>query len=266
MAFFSMQKNISIISDWQKEDYYSASLTSRLQQLTSGYAVSVITHDIAPFDSMQAAFVLKAAWKQFPKGSIHLNCVNSASSPQTPHVLIVHKSHFFIGADLGFWPFILGEKPEEIYLVNDAFDYEGSSFPEYHVFAQLAAAISKEMSLLEIGCEETEAKENTTLVPVLEENTMHVGIVYFDSFGNAMTNLHREYFESVRKDRRFIISFISERNQIRKISESYLTVKQGEFLAIFNSLDLLEIAMREANIQQLMSLEVGVQIRIEFFE
>ncbi|MEA1874505.1 MAG: SAM-dependent chlorinase/fluorinase [Bacteroidota bacterium] len=261
-----MQKNISIISDWQKEDYYMASLTSRLQQLIPGYAVSVITHDIAPFDSMQAAFVLKAAWEQFPEGTIHLNCVNSSSSPQTPHVLIVHKSHFFIGADLGFWPFILGEKPEHIYFVNDALDYEGSIFPEYSVFAQLAAAIAKGMTPKEIGCEEIVGKENTTLVPVTEGNIMHVGIVYFDSYGNAITNLHRDYFESLRQQRRFVISFVSERNQIRKISESYLRVKQGEFLAVFNSLNLLEIAMREANIQQLMNLEVGVQIRIEFFE
>jgi len=261
-----MQKNISIISDWQKEDYYVASLRSRLLQLTSGYDVSVITHDITPFDSMEAAFVLKAAWKHYPKGSIHLNCVNSSSSPEIPHLFIVHKLHYFIGTDLGYWPFILGEKPEQVYLLNDARDYEGSSFPEYHVFAHIAAAIAKGMSPEEIGCPPTKAKENTALVPVTQGNIMHVGIVYFDSFGNAITNLSRDSFEAARNGRKFVMSFISERNQIRKISESYLSVKQGEFLAIFNSLNLLEIAMREANIQGLMNLDVGLQIRIEFFE
>ncbi|MDA3911491.1 MAG: SAM-dependent chlorinase/fluorinase [Bacteroidales bacterium] len=261
-----MQKNISIISDWQKEDFYTVSLRSRLLQLTSGYDLSVITHDISQFDSMEAAFVLKAAWKKFPKGSIHLNCVNSSASPKTPQLLIVHKSHYFIGADLGYWPFIIGEQPEHVYLVNDALEYEGSSFPEYHVFAQLAAAIAKGMTPEEIGCAESKVMENTALIPVTEGNLMYVGIVYFDSFGNAMTNLERDQFEAARNGRKFVMSFISERNQIRKISESYLSVKQGEFLALFNSLNLLEIAMREANVRQLMNLEVGVQIRIEFFE
>jgi S-adenosylmethionine hydrolase len=261
-----MQKNISIISDWQKEDFYMASLKSRLLQLVSGYDLAVITHHISQFDSMEAAFVLKASWKEFPKGSIHLNCVNSSASSKTPQLLIVHKSHFFIGADLGYWPFILGEKPEQVFLVNDSLDYEGCSFPEYHVFAPLAAAIAKGMTPEEIGCAAGTVTENTALVPVTEGNLMHVGIVYFDSYGNAMTNLSRDYFEAKRKGRKFVISFVSERNQIRKISESYLSVKQGEFVALFNSLNLLEIAMREANIRQLMNLDIGVQIRIEFFE
>lgn len=259
-----MHKSISIISDWKRSDFYTTVLETRLQQLVPDARLSVISHDVSAYDSMQAAFILRAAWQHFPKGSIHLNCVNSSSSSKSPHVLIVHKSHVFIGADLGFWPFICQSKPDAAYLIHDDQHYDGSSFPEVTVFTEIAAAIAKGLTPEKLGLQLYDVQENIALSPIAEDNQLLAGILYFDSYGNAMTNVTVKDFEDAAKGRKFVLKVMSERNQVKRISSSYYDVKQGEFIALFNSLGLLEVAIREGDLLQLLSLEVGKQFRIEF--
>jgi S-adenosyl-L-methionine hydrolase (adenosine-forming) len=259
-----MRKTISIISDWDKEDFYLANLRTRLQQYISGYQVSVISHHVNSFDSMQAAFILRACWQQYPEGSIHIMAVNSASSSKTPHVLIVHKNHFFIGTDMGYWQFICKEKPESVFFLHAEQNYEGSSFPELSIFVDVAAAISQGIMPKELGSSEYELALRPELQVMIETDTIIASIIYFDSYGNAITNLNKESFYKNLDNKKFNIYIVSERNQMNKIAGSYLDVKPGEFLAIFNSLNLLEIAIREGNIMELLSLEIGNQIRIEF--
>ncbi len=259
-----MQKTISIISDWQNEDFYLSLLKARLKQSVSGYQVMDISHRITAFDNMQAAFVLRAVWEEFPEGSIHLNCVNAASGKETPHVLIKHKNQYFIGADLGYWSFILKEKPEKAYLINDEMFYEGASFPEISVFSKVAAAISKGLDVEEMGGEAIELKGLIELNPEFDSNRIFAPIVYFDSYGNAIVNLTKDDFQKHVLTDNFRISLQSERNQTKRIVKSYLSVKQGELLAMFNSQNLLEIAIREGNIRQLLNLDLGTQVRIDF--
>lgn len=261
-----MQKTISITSDWNQGDYYLATLKARLQQLLPQYQLMDISHQINCFDSMQAAFILKSTWYLFPKGSIHLNCVNSAASINTPHVLIVHKGHYFIGTDTGYWSFICGEKPEKAYLINNESDYEQNSFPEFSVFAPLAAAIGNGISKKELGEANYTLKEALELQPVTQKNITTAGIIYFDSYGNAITNLKKAKFLDIIDSSRFIISLVSEHNQMKKIAKSYLDARPGEIISIFNSQNLLEIAIREGNIKQLLNLNIGDQIRIEVIE
>jgi S-adenosylmethionine hydrolase len=92
------------------------------------------------------------------------------------------------------------------------------------------------------------------------------GIIYFDSYGNAITNLKKSKFLNMIDSSRFVISLVSEHNQMKKIAKSYLDARPGEILSIFNSQNLLEIAIREGNIKQLLDLNIGDQIRIEVIE
>lgn len=258
-----MLKTISIISDWQKDDFYLTNVKTHLQQHVSGYQIMDVSHNIQAFDSMQAAFVLRSVWRGFPKGSIHLFCVNSASSLETPHVLIEHKGHFFIGADLGYWPFILGRMPESAYILNNETEYEGSSFPELNIFAQVAIAVSKNIMAKDLGGDFYLVKSLTKLNPEFNDKSIFASIVYFDSFGNAITNLSKDQFERHCQTDDVCISLISEKYRTKKIVHSYLNVDHGEILALFNSQNLLEIALREGNIKQMLDLQLGDQVRID---
>lgn len=72
-----------------------------------------ISHSIAPFNNMHASFVLRNAWPEFPKGTVHIIGVNPEADGQTPHVVVRHGGHYFIGADNGIFSLLFDKKPEE---------------------------------------------------------------------------------------------------------------------------------------------------------
>ena len=67
---------ITFTSDWNKQDYYAGMLKGRILRMVPSANLVDISHDIQPFHSLQGAFVLRHALKEFPEGSIHVFLVN----------------------------------------------------------------------------------------------------------------------------------------------------------------------------------------------
>jgi hypothetical protein len=89
-------------------------------------------------------------------------------------------------------------------------------------------------------------KISNSLQPLETENMLEGYVVYIDQFENVVTNIKKELFYRVRKNRKFKISF-KRYDVIEEISENYGDVKLGNKLAIFNSGGYLEIAMNQGN-------------------
>ena len=49
------------------------------------------------------AYILKNAYKSFPKGSIHIVGVDSELSPENNHIVMLFDGHYFIGANNGIF-------------------------------------------------------------------------------------------------------------------------------------------------------------------
>jgi len=259
-----MKPSISIISDWKQRDYYYAALRQRIRQYLPDADVNSISNQVESHDLMEAAFMLRAAWNYFPDNSIHLMCVKTEASAEHPHVLIRHKNQYFIGTDFGYWPFICKTKPDAAWILNDEAHYKGNSFPSLNVFAPVAAAIAKGVSPDELGETGYALQEAAELKPVMEKGILRAGIVYFDSYGNAITNLNKSGFEQEVGDKKFRMFLMSEQNRIHRISSAYCDVRPGSLVAVFNSQGLLEIAINEGNLKQLLNLRTGGALRIEY--
>ncbi len=259
-----MRHHVSIISDWKNSDFYLAALKHSILRYMPDAVISDVSHQVKPFDTMQAAFILRAAWRYFPENTTHLMCVNAAASAETPHVLIKYKNHYFIGADNGYWPFILGEKPEKAWLINNEVNHEGNSFPELNVFAKIVLAIGKGVNPDELGVPDFTVDENTELIPVFNTNSIHASFLYFDSYGNGMTNLSKWDFNKHVGEKKIRIMILSEKNSLHKIHTAYAEVRPGSMCAVFNSQNLLEIAIREGNLKQLLDVQIGDTVRVEY--
>ena len=102
------------------------------------------------------------------------------------------------------------------------------------------------------------------LKPTHGENTITGSVIYIDSYQNAITNISREFFERIGKGRAYRIFVQSNYYVITNINERYNETPDGELLAIFNSLDLLEIAIRNGNAAGLQKLTTDSTIRVDF--
>jgi S-adenosylmethionine hydrolase len=104
------------------------------------------------------------------------------------------------------------------------------------------------------------------LRPVLDNNLINGSVIYIDSFSNAITNVTKETFEKIGAGKPYEIFIQSNHYRIDKINETYEDSLSGELLAIFNSVDLLEIAINHGAAADLLNLNINSAVRIKFYD
>lgn len=248
---------ITLTTDWGQHDYYLGMLKGSLLSSMPQLKVVDISHDVASFNIHNAAFVVKNSFSFFPKGSIHLIMVNSEASVTSRILICKWQEHYFVTPDNGTIGLLITDTPEEVHEVP--FAPEGS-------FASLSAYVKAVQNILanNLGEKITDYDKRIAFKATIDESVITGSIIYIDSYQNAITNISRSIFERVRQNRDYNIFVQSNHNKISKLSTSYNQVDAGELLALFNSANLLEIAIRNGYAAELLSLRVGGSVRINF--
>ncbi|MFO7829951.1 MAG: SAM-dependent chlorinase/fluorinase [Bacteroidales bacterium] len=253
---------ITLTTDWNKEDYYIGAVKGSIYSECDHVNIVDITHQIKPFNIFQAAFILKNSYKFYPQDTIHIIGIKTEMLPGQPYLVAKCNGHYFLGTDNGIFSLLFknDEKPE-FFALND---FAPSSFPVLNVFSKVADKIINGASLETLGTKTEEINRRVPLRATIEDKVISGSIVYIDSFQNAITNVSKDLFERVIKGKPFKIYVQSNHYMISKINQTYHETSVGEILAIFNSLNLLEIAINGGNAAELLNLDINSSIRIKF--
>jgi len=253
---------ITLTSDWGLKDHYVAAVKGTILSNMPEAIVVDISHDIPPFEIEQAAFVLRNAYPNFPKGSIHILGINTEESDKFGHTVIEHEGHFFIGTDNGIFSLLFELKPDKIVELTINQDSDYFTFSSRDRFVKAAVHLARGKKIEELGQLTNQLVEKSLLRPVIEEDVIKGHVMYIDVYENIITNITEDIFKAARKNRKFSILFRSY--EIRKISRSYTDVAPGEIVALFDSNGNLEVAMNQGNASGLLGLDRKDMIRIEF--
>lgn len=253
---------ITLTSDLGERDHYVAAVKGALYSACPEIRIVDISHQINHFDISHAAFVLKNAYHHFPDGSIHLVSVESTDKPNARLLLVKKNRHHFVAYDNGIVSLLFDDGPDEIFHIPQLEGQTGT-FPFREIMVDIACKLVNGSTAEELGIPISEYEERQKLQPVLNGNSLRGVILYFDHYGNAMTNISRSLFEETIGDKRFSISF-KNNETVRNISLTYNEVPEGEKLCIFNSDGYLEIAINKGQARQLFGLKIGDFIQIEF--
>lgn len=254
---------ISILSDWNRRDHYAAMARASLMQACPGCVVVDISHEVSSFNIMQAAFILANVWESFPTGSVHLCYVNSEPSVADGHLACEYKGHYFIAADNGLFSLAFGQVPQTTVRLASSPE-SAASFASLQVFSQAAASLLKGNALESLGKPAGDIRTNTLMLPAIDKNKVDGHVMYVDSYGNGITNIHRQQFEQQCAGRHYELLVQSNHNRISVISSRYSDVQPGDLLALFNQAGYLEIAINQGNAAQLLNLGINAQVRIKF--
>ncbi len=255
---------ITLTTDYGLKDHFVGALKGKILSEYPEAAVIDISHDIDPFNTAEASYIIGAAYTSFPKGTVHLIGVDSELNKENKHIAMQWNDHYFICADNGILG-MLTQKivPQKIVAIN-IHDRFPSEYTDLDVFVKVACHIAKGGLLNVIGKEIAEIKQPTELQPIVaaNKNSIKGYVVYIDHFGNVVTNISRKMFSDVAKGRAYEILLSEkgkpgERSNIRKIGEKYSDIAkssaypiknyEGTKLAIFNEAGFLEIALFRSN-------------------
>ena len=258
---------ITLTTDWNQRDYYVGAVKGSILNLCPDATIVDISHTIQAFNIAQAAFVLRNAFPSFPPDTIHLIGVQSTMDRNGAHLLIKAQNQIFIGNDNGIFGALLNEDPEFIYRLRDNSKTNGwHTFPEISSFVVAACDLMRGKKPEEIGEKYENYKKHTPWRPTIDESVINGGIVYIDSYRNAITNISEDLFRRIGKGRAFEIFVQSNHYRINRINKTYQETTPGELLALFNSAGLLEVAISNGNAADLLNLDTNSRIRIKFKE
>ncbi|MEZ0128968.1 S-adenosyl-l-methionine hydroxide adenosyltransferase family protein, partial [Flavobacterium sp. LBUM151] len=248
---------ITLTTDYGLKDHFVGSLKGKILSEYSEAQIIDISHDIDPFNTAEASYVIGASYLSFPKGTVHLIGVDIERNKENQHIAMQWNDHYFICADNGILS-MLTQKivPEKIVAINihDRFPAEST---DLDIFIQVACHIAKGGLLNVIGKEITTIKQVTELQAVVASvgNSLKGYVIYIDHFGNIVTNISRQQFLEVAKGRPYEI--VMNTKNIKTILPNYSAIAtsdkypiktyEGEKLAIFNEAGFLEIAIFRSN-------------------
>ncbi|MFC2096829.1 S-adenosyl-l-methionine hydroxide adenosyltransferase family protein [Bacteroidota bacterium] len=270
---------ITLTTDWKNNDFYIAAVKARILSICHDVNIVDISHSIPSFNTGQASFIIKNAYKYFPAGTVHIIGINSVLENGQFHIVVKAHGQYFIGTDNGIFALMFSENVDEIVridqnrpgnmAVNEQAEENtshGLLFPELEVFTHSAAFLARGGHLDELGEKQSTFFRQVPIRATFEESSINGCVIYIDSYQNAISNISRELFYRLKKERPFEIFVQSNFYKINRINQTYNETSVGELLAVFNSLDLLEIAINKGNAAELLGLRLNSEIKVKFYD
>ncbi len=275
---------ITLTTDFGLKDYFVSSIKGAILKELSEVTIVDISHQISPYDTFEAAYIIRNSYHDFPEGTIHIIGVNSLSTTDQRPICVLINGHYFICADNGILSLIYqNHKPQEIYEITINPENLDSLFPEKNIFVPVACHLARGGVPSLIGVKRKKIKELNELKPNYRDDKFLTGnVIYIDRFGNVITNISRKSFEEVAAGRPYKIVLrqkdysITDVETIHNHYHDFVKVTSKEYYAIgkemclFNSADFLEVTIYKSNPEitgganELMGLKKGDTITIEF--
>jgi S-adenosyl-L-methionine hydrolase (adenosine-forming) len=255
---------ITLISDWGLNSHYQASVKGSILRQIPQVQIVDITHTLRPFDIMNCSFILRNAWPDFPKGTIHIIGVNTEAGTKTPHVVVKHDDMYFIGADTGVFSLLFEDKLTEAVELDIMQDSDYFTFSSRDVFVKAAAMISRGSSLQELGSPYKDFNRLYAFKPIITPDRIEGKVIFIDDYENVFVNIDKETFKKVGRGRSYIINFRVSGYAIKTLHTSYSDVSEGERLALFGSTGYLEIAMNRGKAASLLGLGLTDTVTVDF--
>ena len=140
-----------------------------------------------------------------------------------------------------------------------------ASFPELTLFPRIIKLLNDSSDEFLQSIDRVDV-DQSPWEPVIQDGAITGRVLYLDSYSNAICNISLSLFRKLHQDKKFEIFVVSNHNKINKISQGYGEAEPGDLIALFNSVGFLEIAMIQAPVGELLSLEPGSTIKIKFYD
>lgn len=277
---------ITLTTDFGTSDVYVGVMKGVILNINPNAKIVDITHSITPQNIREAAFTINAAYRFFPKGTIHVIVVDPGVGSDRQAIVFHTDTSYFVCPNNGVLSYLLQDNESENKPLAEAVVIQNpdyllprvcNTFHGRDIFAPVAAHLSLGITPDRIGNPTTDLVRLT--IPALEitENTLTGEIINVDSFGNLITNISENVLTS------FLLSSTSEMEGIReldrhvevvdfeisvgntsinRLNSTYTESQAGTLLAIISSFGLVEIAVNMGNASSYLGLKIGDKVMV----
>lgn len=261
---------IALITDFGLSDHYVGTMKAIIAGINPAVSIIDISHEIAPQAVQQAAYLLWAAYRYFPTGTIFLSVVDPGVGSDRSIIIAESDAYHFVAPNNGILDFIISEeerleaieiRSEEILHLSEkgvALSEVSTTFHGRDVFAPIVAHLSKGESLAMFGRTITLTSARSPFCNPKFPDTVPK-VLHIDRFGNIITNIRiktsSEMGESIRGIK------IGEMKINRWIT-NYTEAPVGEPCMILGSSKLVEIVSKNASASSMLGVDLKTKIEL----
>jgi S-adenosylmethionine hydrolase len=248
---------ITLTTDFGLRDGYVGAVKGVILRLAPGATIVDISHEAAPFDAADGAFILWQAAPYFPPGTIHVGVVDPGVGSERRGLAVRSGGQVFVGPDNGlFTPFLTAEAivreltNPQLRLPNAAATFHGRD-----LFAPTAARLATDMEFDECGPRVRDPLRLAGWEPTFDGH-WHGVVVHVDRFGNCVTSLPADLLAPGVQE-----AIVAEFPPI-PAGRIYADVARGQPICLAGSSGRLEIAIREGDAAAALKLKRGATVTI----
>ncbi len=236
---------IAFLTDFGTSDWYVASMKATAASLYPEARFIDITHDITPGSIAEGAFVLNQCFNDFPRGTTFVVVVDPGVGTSREPAVIAAGDYFFVGpnngvlsptvSDLGLRgahkidsPEWMGKKRSTTFHGRDIFAPSGARVASGYLIGNAGTAIESMVSF-------QFPEPNPT------GDTLTGQILYFDRFGNGLTNFRLEHLDTDN------LAGLRVEDTLFPLANTFGEVDCGAPVSYLGSGGFLEVALRNGN-------------------
>ncbi len=241
-----------MLTDFGTKDGFVGAMKGVILTINHEAKIVDISHEVEPFNILHGALLLRAHFSFFPKGTIFLGVVDPGVGSQRLPIVVKTKEYIFVGPYNGLFDLAIREidGPIEAYRIERyTLPRISQTFHGRDVFASVAGHLSMGIDPKDVGS----AIEYKPILkwedPEKEGDIIKGKVVYFDRFGNCITNIPCGHY----KDGLF-------RGKKLRIYSYYLEAKEGELSLICGSFGFMELFIPMENAKERLGIRLGEEV------
>ncbi|MBM4124578.1 MAG: SAM-dependent chlorinase/fluorinase [Nitrospira sp.] len=261
---------ITLLTDFGLRDYFVASMKGVILNINSQARIVDLSHDVAPQQIEEAAYLLKSSYRYFPDGTVHVAVVDPGVGTQRRPLLVSTSRYYFLAPDNGLLSYIFEEELSvEVRAIENKqyrLDSEGATFDGRDLFAPAAAWLTKGQPPGSFGRLIRDYATLPIQEPAVNNKTLTGRIVYVDRYGNLISNVTPLHLKELQGATRKSSSEVTIRiggATIQGLVKAYAEGSSASPQALINSNGQVEIFVKEGSAAEALKCPRGE--KIEFF-
>jgi len=259
-----MTQVITLTTDFGHKGPFVAVMKGAILQRAPDARIVDLTHEIHVHWPAEAGFWLARAYRYFPTGSIHVAVVDPGVGTQRDIVAVEFDGHVFLAPDNGLLPTQFENLAQrrawhlsEHWRASRGWSQPSNTFHGRDIFAPLAAELATGLiEPADIGPAVSELVPSLLEEPVVNDGQIQGTVVTIDHFGNLITNIDQRLLADFQAPQ---VTVAGHRFDIRS---TYGNAMPGDFLALINSFEVVEIARAEGSAADSLGLGRGAPVTV----
>ena len=251
---------LTLTTDFGSKDGFTGTMKGVIWSICPEAQIADISHEIAPQNVLEGAYVLWRAYPFFPSGTIHIAVVDPGVGTQRRPIVMRLGDHTFVGPDNGLFTLMLedaeknGWKVEILHLMNEKYFLSAVSrtFHGRDIFAPVGAHLARGVALTDLGPFIHDPVRINIPKPERTSTGWRAHVTVVDVFGNCATDIPAQAVNGFTN-----VSFHVHGHTIQGLVETYGHKKTNEMVAVVDSEGFIEIAVVNGSAAKLLGLKVG---------